>query len=78
MSSCIGCVCNVCVYNADLDPQYFTPGEIDNVCFNCDDCMTTNGHSQWDEKRCCWTGCANCYNCGAPAAICWQEKMPVM
>ena len=47
MSNCIGCVCNACVYNADLDPQYFTPGEIDNVCFNCDDCMTTNGHSRW-------------------------------
>lgn len=56
MSNCIGCVCNACVYNADLDPQYFTPGEVDGVCFNCDDCMTTNGHSRWDEERGCWSG----------------------
>lgn len=36
--SCIGCKCNFCAFNVNLDPQYFTPGEVDGCCFHCDDC----------------------------------------
>jgi len=40
---CIGCRCNICALNVNLDLQYFTPGEVDSVCFNCDDCCVGNG-----------------------------------
>lgn len=47
MSSCIGCVCNACAYNVNLDLQYFTPGEIEDCCFNCDDCIDGKGKGRW-------------------------------
>lgn len=33
---CLGCVCLKCARNVD-EVQYFTPGETDWACYNCDD-----------------------------------------
>ena len=41
--SCIGCKCNSCAFNSNLGSQYFTPGEVDECCYNCDDCCAGNG-----------------------------------
>lgn len=30
-----------------MGSQYFTPGEVDAVCFNCDDCSAGNGDGHW-------------------------------
>lgn len=52
--SCYGCICNHCLYNAELESWYFTPGEIQNVediCYVCDECKHYDGNyskrSQW-------------------------------
>lgn len=45
--SCIGCKCGSCAFNVNLDPQYFTPGEVDEACFNCDDCCAGNSKGRW-------------------------------
>ena len=47
MNNCIGCKCNVCAYNVNIGTQYFTPGEVDERCFNCDDCMSTKYGGLW-------------------------------
>lgn len=59
--SCYGCACDRCVYNAELESWYFTPGEVQNVediCYCCDECKHYDGDytkkSQWRpecEKR---------------------------
>ena len=44
--SCYGCVCNHCLYNAELEPWYFTPGEVQDVeeiCYVCDECKHYDG-----------------------------------
>lgn len=56
MASCIGCRCQICARNCNLDPHYFTPGEVDECCFNCDDCILTNGTSRWDAEKGCYSG----------------------
>lgn len=52
--SCYGCVCNYCLYNAELESWYMTPGEVQDIkdiCFCCDECKYYDGdyskHSQW-------------------------------
>ena len=52
--SCYGCVCNHCLYNAELEPWYFTPGEVQDVeeiCYVCDECKHYDGdfrkRSRW-------------------------------
>lgn len=59
--SCYGCACGHCLYNAELEAWYFTPGELQNVediCYCCDECRRYDGDytkkSQWRpecEKR---------------------------
>ena len=59
--SCYGCACDHCLYNAELEAWYFTPGELQNVediCYCCDECKHYDGDytkkSQWRpecEKR---------------------------
>ena len=56
MSSCFGCICNSCARNVNLGTQYFTPGEVDECCFNCDDCGATNGRTRWDPENNCYSG----------------------
>ena len=41
-----GCKCNHCLYNAELESWYMTPGEIQNVedvCYCCDECKYYDG-----------------------------------
>ena len=52
--SCYGCACNHCLYNAELEAWYMTPGEVQNaedICFCCDECKHYDGdfskRSQW-------------------------------
>jgi len=59
--SCFGCLCKFCVYNVDILPRYFTPGEADGFCYNCDECgaghkmqghcMTVCQHFKQAEKK---------------------------
>lgn len=56
--SCYGCICDHCVYSAELGIWDFTPGEVqdvDEVCFTCDECKHWGGdhnkRSQW-RKEC--------------------------
>lgn len=52
--SCFGCKCNFCARNVELEPKYFTPGEVkavEDLCYDCDDCYLYGGdHS----KRAKW------------------------
>lgn len=43
--SCFGCLCNFCARNVN-NLQYFTPGEVDACCFNCDDCIDSGGRGR--------------------------------
>jgi len=43
--SCHQCKCNLCARSVELSPQYFTPGEVDAVCWSCDEC------SGYDPKK---------------------------
>lgn len=52
--SCYGCICNHCLYNAELESWYFTPGEVQDVeeiCYVCDECKHYDGdfrkRSRW-------------------------------
>ena len=52
--SCYGCACDHCLYNAELEAWYITPGEVQNaedICFCCDECKHYDGdfskRSQW-------------------------------
>lgn len=52
--SCYGCACDHCLYNAELEAWYMTPGEVQNaedICFCCDECKHYDGdfskRSQW-------------------------------
>lgn len=52
--SCYGCICDHCVYSAELDVWDFTPGEVqdaEDICFTCDECKYWGGdyskRSQW-------------------------------
>lgn len=59
--SCHGCACDHCLYNAEIEAWYFTPGEVQDVadiCYCCDECKHYDGdhnkRSQWRpecEKR---------------------------
>lgn len=52
--SCYNCACNRCVYNAELDLQCFTPGEIqdvEDICYCCDECRNYDGDTR---KRSLW------------------------
>lgn len=51
MAACFGCRCNTCARNVNITPGLFTPGEVDECCFNCDDCMATNGTARWDPDK---------------------------
>lgn len=41
--SCYGCKCNFCALNCELYVEYVTIGEVDECCFNCDDCREFDG-----------------------------------
>ena len=44
--SCYGCACDHCLYNAELEAWYITPGEVQNaedICFCCDECKHYDG-----------------------------------
>lgn len=44
--NCHGCACDRCVYNAELESWYFTPGEVqdvDDICYCCDECKHYDG-----------------------------------
>ena len=44
--SCYGCACDHCLYNAELEAWYMTPGEVQNaedICFCCDECKHYDG-----------------------------------
>ena len=59
--SCYGCVCNHCLYNAELEPWYFTPGEVQDVeeiCYVCDECKHYDGDPR---KRIRWRPVCNRY-----------------
>lgn len=52
--SCYGCACDHCLYNAELEAWYMTPGEIqdiEDICYCCDECKHYDGdfskRSQW-------------------------------
>lgn len=52
--SCYRCICDHCLYNAELGSWYFTPGEVQDVaeiCYVCDECKHYDGdyskRSQW-------------------------------
>lgn len=47
--SCYGCACDHCLYNAELEAWYMTPGEVQNaedICFCCDECKHYDGDLQ--------------------------------
>lgn len=55
--SCYGCACNHCLYNAEAESWYFTPGEIqdvEDICYCCDECKHYDGdfskRSQWRQE----------------------------
>lgn len=44
--SCYGCVCRFCARSVELEPGYFTPGELPEgveACFACDECYYYGG-----------------------------------
>ena len=41
--TCAGCMCNFCARSCELYSGYFTPGEVDECCFTCDDCRNYDG-----------------------------------
>lgn len=52
--SCYGCACDHCLYNAELEAWYMTPGEVqdvEDICYCCDECKHYDGdlkkRSQW-------------------------------
>lgn len=47
MSNCIGCKCNACVFNALISPGIFTPGEIEEYCYNCEDHCDHKGSGRY-------------------------------
>lgn len=53
--SCYRCICEHCLYNAELESWYFTPGEIqdvDDICYVCDECKHYDGdHSKRSRWR---------------------------
>lgn len=52
--NCYGCACNHCLYSAELESWYMTPGEVQNVediCYYCDECKHYDGDSS---KRSQW------------------------
>lgn len=52
--SCEGCRCYFCARNVDLGTEYFTPGEVDEVCFNCDDCYYfSDNNMDFNRKTTC-------------------------
>ena len=40
--ACFGCKCNLCARSCEIYSKYITIGEIDEVCFSCDDCKHWN------------------------------------
>lgn len=52
--SCEGCRCCFCARNVDLGTEYFTAGEVDEACFNCDDCYYfSDSNRDFNKKRTC-------------------------
>lgn len=49
--SCYRCKCNFCARSCELYAEYVTPGEVDSVCFSCDECRNYDGDprkkNQW-------------------------------
>lgn len=44
--NCHGCQCDHCVYSAELESWYFTPGEVqqvEEICYCCDECRYYDG-----------------------------------
>lgn len=66
--SCFGCKCNHCARNCNLEPWYVTIGEVDEVCFNCDDCVQ---YGSAHAKKDLWKG--ECKHYLKPAKLEEQE-----
>lgn len=49
--SCEGCKCNFCAHSCELPARFITIGEVDEVCFTCDDCKHWGGDYS---KRSMW------------------------
>lgn len=52
--NCQGCACDHCLYNAELESWYFTPGEIqdvEDVCYCCDECRHYDGDRNKRSQR---------------------------
>ncbi len=41
------CICKNCA--RDVNCMYFTPGEVDSICYNCDDCVSGT-NSGWKDS----------------------------
>lgn len=49
---CYGCLCDTCAHSVELLSWYFTIGETDEPCFNCDECRHYGGDSRMKDR---WT-----------------------
>ena len=55
---CYGCLCDTCAHSVELLSWYFTIGETDEPCFNCDECSHYDGDICKKDK---WTNdCTRC------------------
>ena len=37
------CICDICARNAMLDREYYTLGEVDDICWICEECTLYDG-----------------------------------
>ncbi len=53
--SCQQCACNLCAKSVELPLALFTPGEVTEPCFACDDCRRYGGDysKPTQERRIC-------------------------
>jgi hypothetical protein len=53
--SCYGCKCNFCARSCELYSEYVTIGEVDDCCFNCDECREFDGdhRKRWRFRQEC-------------------------
>lgn len=50
--SCYQCKCNFCARSSELYAEYVTPGEVDEVCFACDECCEYDGDQRKKRQWC--------------------------
>lgn len=51
VSLCTNCLCNYCVNNVEQTCDKVKPGEMQEPCFNCDECREYSGESQFANQR---------------------------